>query len=303
MARSNLQGQGALRISIRAVVILIGVCGFEAHAQQTPPTNGDQTQTAPSQAGAAGLQTESHPLDDVLLEETDDDVEPTALFSRVSFEYDHGSFSGGKSNNRERIKGEQVFGAIPRLAFGYEIPIIRGFGFNLAGGASLPSGRGLGDIKLNVSGVLGENAWFKHAAKVEVTFPSAPDSVKGAGQLVIKMAWAFTTPLGAKTVFNGILAYNKAATAREGYQGLNNLEPEAIVTHRFTNRVAGFLDYDTYWDFNVDEFGQTLKAGLLFALDEKARWSLSPYDQFPLNHFTSSTNLKNDVGIELSYRY
>jgi hypothetical protein len=186
---------------------------------------------------------------------------------------------------------------------GYEIPVIKGFGFNVDGGASSPSVRGLGDIQLSGSVVLGEKERFKHAAEVEVTFPSAPDSVKGAGQLVIKMAWGFTTPLGAKTVLDGIRAYNRAATTREGEQGVNTFEPEAIVTHEFKKRLSGFLDYDTYWDFNADEFGQTLKAGLLFALDKKARWGLSPYDQFPLSHFTSTTNLKNDVGIELSYRY
>jgi hypothetical protein len=303
MARPNLQLEGTLRISSHAVVILVGLFGFSVQAQQTPPTKGGQAQTSSLQAATAGLQTESPPLDDVLLEETDDDVEPADLFSRVSFEYDHGSFSGGKSNNRERIKGEQAFGPKGRLAFGYEIPIIKGFGFDLDGGASSPSGRGLGDIKLSMSGVLSANERFKQAAKVEVTFPSAPDNIKGAGQLVIKMAWGFSTPLGAKTAFNGVLAYNKAATTQEGAQGVNTFEPEAIVTHEFKKRLAGFLDYDTYWDFNADEFGQTLKAGLLFALDEKARWGLSPYDQFPLNHFTSTTNLKNDVGIELSYRY
>jgi hypothetical protein len=81
----------------------------------------------------------------------------------------------------------------------------------------------------------------------------------------------------------------RPASARSGEQG--------------EKRFSGFLDYDTYWDFNADEFGQTLKAGLLFALDEKAPWGLSPSDQFPLNLFTSTTNLKNDVGIELTFRY
>ena len=254
-------------------------------------------------SGVGWTSDESRPLDDVLLEETDDDDEPADLFSRVSFEYDHGSFSGGKSNNRERIKGEQAFGPKARLALGYEIPIIRGFGFDLDGGASSPSGRGLGDIKLSMSGVLSANERFRQAAKVEVTFPSAPDSIKGAGQLVVKMAWGFSTPLGAKTVLDGVLAYNKAATTREGEQGVNNFEPEAILTHKFAKRLAGYLDYDTYYDFNADDFGQTLKAGLQFALDEKERWGLSPYAQFPLNHFTSETNLKSDIGIELSYRY
>jgi len=38
------------------------------------------------------------------------------------------------------------------------------------------------------------------------------------------------------------------------------------------------------YDFACDEFGQTLKAGLQISLDERARWGLSPYVQFPLDH-------------------
>jgi hypothetical protein len=197
MVRPHLQGQGALQISTHAIVVLISLFGFGVQAQQTPSAKNGQTQTTPSQAAAA-VQTQSHPLDDVLLEETDDDDEPADLFSRVSFEYDHGSFSGGESNNRERIKGEQAFGPKGRLAVGYEIPVIKGFGYDLDGGASSPSGRGVGDIKLSMSGVLSANERFKQAAWVEVTFPSAPDSIKGAGQLVFKMAWGFYYAAGRK---------------------------------------------------------------------------------------------------------
>jgi hypothetical protein len=302
MARPNLQDQGPLWILIRAVVILIGLCGFEAYAQQTPPAKTDQAQTAPSQA-ATMLQTQPPTLDDVLLQETDADDIPTDLFSFVSIEYDHGSFTGGKSNNRERIKGEQDFGPNHRFGFGYEIPVIKGFGFNVDGGSSLPSGRGVGDIKLNTTAVLGETSRFNHAAKVEITFPSAPDTVKGAGQLVLKMAWSFSTPLGEKTTLNGIFAYNKAVKAPEGTSGLNNFEPEAVLVRQITGWMAAFLDYDTYQDFVTEEFGQTLKGGLTFRLDRAGRWSLSPYAQFPLNHFTSMTNIKSDYGIELIRRY
>jgi hypothetical protein len=58
-----------------------------------------------------------------------------------------------------------------------------------------------------------------------------------------------------------------------------------------------------YEDFNAVDFGQTLKAGLVFALNKSPRWSVSPSVQFPVNPFTSSTNLKSDVGFELAFRY
>lgn len=270
--------------------MLLGLSVLEAQAQQTPPAQGKQN-------------TQSSPLDNVLIQETDEDNIPTALFSFVSLDYDHGSFTGGKSNNRERIKGEQDFGPNHRLGFGYEIPIIKGFGFNVNGGSSLPSGRGVGDVKLNITAILDESGRFKQAAKFEVTLPSAPDPVKGIGQTALKMAWSFSTALGEKTTLNGIFAYNKAVSAPEGTEGLNNFEPEAVLVRQITRWMAAYLDYDTYQDFVAEEFAQTLKGGLTFGLDRAGRWSLSPYAQFPLNHFTSMTNIKSDYGIEFSRRY
>jgi hypothetical protein len=257
---------------------------------------------APHASSTTRLQTSSSPLDNILIEETDEDDVPTDVFSSVSFEYDHGSFSGAVRNDRYRIKGEQAFGPNHRLAIGYELPFIDGYGVDLGDGTPEPSGQGLGDVKVSLSGVLGETARFKHAAKVEFTFPSAPNNVVGSGQTVIRMEWGLSTPLQSKTTLDGTLAYNKALTTNNG-PGENSFEPEIVLAHEFANRLAGYLDYDTYEDFNAEAFGQTLKAGLTFALDEQKRWGLSPYAQFPLNHFTSSTNLKSDAGVELSFRH
>jgi len=58
-----------------------------------------------------------------------------------------------------------------------------------------------------------------------------------------------------------------------------------------------------YQDFNADSFGQTLKGGFTIQLDRKGRWIGPPYAQFPLNHFTSSTNIKSDVEFDLTFRY
>ena len=66
-----------------------------------------------------------------------------------------------------------------------------------------------------------------------------------------------STPVSPRTVVSGILAYNKGLTARSGQQGFNTIEPEAVLAHEFTKRVAGFLDWDGYQDFNADQFGQT----------------------------------------------
>jgi len=68
-------------------------------------------------------------------------------------------------------------------------------------------------------------------------------------------------------------------------------------------RAAGYLDWDTYYDFNASEYAQALKVGLEFQLDHKEKWGLSPYFQFPLNHLFRITEIKNSVGIDLSYNF
>lgn len=298
MVRPDLQGRGSVWLSAHVGVIVFSLLGFEACAQQTPPVQSAPTQTAPSQSPVAAPQTQHRPLDDYLIQETDEDDVPTDLFSRVSFEYDHASFSGGADNDRYRIKGTQAFGPKHRLGFAYEIPIV-----DAHRTGEVQSASGLGDIKLITTAVLGDTGKFKNAVAAEFTFPSASNDVSGLGQTIIKAVWSFSTPLGANTALSGILGYNKAVDTNKGQQGINTFEPQTVLVHKFSGRVAGYLDYDTYEDFNVDKFGQTLKGGLTFGLDSRLRWSLSPYAQFPLNHFTSSTNIKSDVGIELSWRY
>ena len=289
MVRQNLQGFGNIWLSACTGVIVFCLSGFHARAQQ-PPAQNTQT-TAP-------LQTQHHPLNDILLQETDEDEVPTSLFSRVSFEYDRANFSGGANNDRYRIKGQQAFGPKHRLGFGYEIPFVDA---HRTGGVQSESG--LGDIKLIASAVLGDTPRLKNAAAAEFTFPSASNDVSGIGQTIIRAVWSLSTPLGNTSALTGVLGYNKAVATNKGQQGIHSFEPEAVLAHKFSGRVSGYLDYDAYQDFSANQFGQLLKGGLTIGLDPKLRWSLSPYVQFALNHFTSSTNLKNDIGVELSWRY
>jgi len=56
-----------------------------------------------------------------------------------------------------------------------------------------------------------------------------------------------------------------------GLPGTNNLEPELILAEAFAKRAAGYLDWDTYYDFNASEYAQTLKVGLEFELAHKEK--------------------------------
>lgn len=107
--------------------------------------------------------------------------------------------------------------------------------------------------------------------------------------------------LTPRTLLSGELGYNKAVHTSHGLPGINNIEPELILTQAIARRAGAYLDCDTYYDFNAGDYAQTLKVGLEFELDRKERWGLSPYFQFPLNHFTRMTDIANSAGVELGY--
>ena len=255
-----------------------------------------------AQQGGAGApapqQQAAKPLDDPLLLATDDEEIPQDLFSRVVVQYDHLIFSSGADGDRVRLSGQQTFGPRNRVGIVYEVPY-----FNIHGGVNVPNGYGLGDIKLEANYLLGKTDRFSNAVRAEFTFPSGSNNVVSVRQNIVKMAYGFSTPLASRTVLTGIFAYTKGMTAPPGRQGFNNIEAEGILTQKATKRLAAFLDWDLYHDFNADSLGQTIKTGLSLQLDSKGRWIGSPYAQFPLNHFTSSTNLKSDLGVDLTWRY
>jgi hypothetical protein len=280
----------------QVALLLFGWAVAPAHAQSN--AGGAPAQSQAASAQATPQQQAEKPLDDPLLLATDDEEIPQDLFSRVVLQYDHLMFSNGAAGDRVRLSGQQTFGARNRLGIVYELPY-----FNIHGGVHAANGDGLGDIKLEANYLLGKTDRFSNAVRAEFTFPSGSNNVVSLGQNIVKMAYGFSIPLTSSTVFTGVLAYNKGMTARPGQQGFNTLEPDAILMHRFSKRVAAFLDWDSYYDFNADNYGQTLKTGMTIQLDRKGRWIGSPYTQFPLNHFTSSTNLKNDTGFDLTWRY
>jgi hypothetical protein len=288
MERPSLQGKYCSRIRFPVALILLMLPGLALRAQQSTPANSNH----------AAAHTRATALDDPLLQETDDAEVPTDLFSRVTLQYDHLMFASGGDGDRFRVSGQQTFGARHRLGITYELVPY----FKIHGGSGA-NGDGLGDSKPGINFLLGKGKYFSHALRAEFTLPSASNSVVGLGQNIVKFADGASTPLSSRTVLNIIVAYNKGMTARPGQKGFNNLEPEVILAQEFNKSVAGFLDYDAYYDFNVDKLGQTLKGGLTIHLDRKGRWIGSPYAQFALNHFTSSTNLKSDLGFDLTFRY
>jgi len=273
---------------------------------QEPPASDPQAQQPPKPpvgANPSGAQTTTpanpspgDALDNPVLKQADEEDIVTYIQSHVTLKYNHDEFDGGASGNRERVEWFQSFGPSKRFAAGIELPFVQFHGSN-----GEPSGSGLGDIELKFRGMLGKWEKFEHAAGFEITVPSASNDQASENETLIKLVWGFSAQVTPHTLLSADLGYNKAVQTSHGLAGTNNLEPEIILAQAFAKRVAGYLDWDTYYDFNAREYAQALKVGLEFQLDHKEKWGLSPYFQFPLNHFTRVTEIKNSVGIELSY--
>jgi len=290
------------------VLLFLAAFLHGAHAQDPPRRYGAAEQAsaqqpasaAPAPTHAAVLATPSsdNALDNATLEQADEEHNVTYMQSRITFKYNHDAYHGGGSGDGFEVNWLQSFGRSSRIAAEIEIPFMH---FN--GGTGEQSGNGIGDIKLEFRAMLGKGEKFEHAASFELTVPSASNDLVGEGETVITLLWGFSASLTPHTLLSGELGYNKAIHTTREHPGINNIEPELILTQAIAKRAGAYLDWDTYYDFNAGEYAQTSKVGLEFELDRKERWGLSPYFQFPLNHFTRMTDIANSAGVELGYYF
>jgi hypothetical protein len=298
---------------VQALVITLYVASF---VTASPPTAraqdaqaigpGGQQRTQPSAPATPTVAKTSAPatrstddaLENPVLEQADEGDNITYMQSRVAFKYNHDEYNGGASGDRVRVDWLQSLGSSQRFAAGIEIPVVH---FN--GDDGEPSGNGLGDIKLQFRGMLGKGEKFENAVGFEITLPSASNDQVCENEAAIRVVWGFSAQVASQTLLSGELGYNKAVQSSHGPLGTNSIEPELILSQAFAKRAGGYLDWDTYYDFSASACAQTLKAGVEFELDHSEKWGLSPYFQFPLNHFTRITEFKNSVGVELSYNF
>ena len=152
-------------------------------------------------------------------------------------------------------------------------------------------------------GMLGKGEKFENAAGIEITLPSASNEELGEEQTVLRFVWGFSGQLSSHTLLSGEVGYNKAVENQHETPGINSIEPELILSQVFAKRFGGYLDWDNYYEFDIDRYVTTLQVGLEFALDHHEKWSFSPYVLFPLNHSSRIIETKNAVGFGLIYVY
>jgi len=197
------------RVLVLYVFLSLVVVPYRARAQE-PPTGDTLGQPASPQpstgSSSSGGQLNATPrnetaLDNPVLVQADEERNITYMRSRVTFQYGHEAYDGGSSGDRVLVDWLQAFGPSGRIAAGIEFPFVH---YN-AGNAE-PSSNGLGDIKLQVRGMIGRGEKFEHAAGLEITVPSASHEPIGEGETVLKVVWGFSMQLTPHTLLSGELA-------------------------------------------------------------------------------------------------
>jgi hypothetical protein len=287
----------------RAAGLLFLSLGLASYGQGLPVNSTD----FPPQSGSSGSQnqpnaktTTQDALENPVLEEADEDRNITYMDSTVAFEYRREEMEGGSSWDNFELEWQQAFGHSRRLAIDIELPFI-----HASAGDDEPSAGGTGDMKLGFKGILGKGEKFEHAAGVEVTLPSASRNAIGDGETVLRFAWGCSAQLTEHTLLNAEVGYNKPVQNQRSTNapGTNSIEPELILAQGFAKHLAGFLDWDSYYDFSASDYVPTMRAGLEVAFDRKEKWTLSPYVTFPLNHAARIFEIKSAAGFVLAYRY
>lgn len=216
----------------------------------------------------------------------------------MAFKYRYDALDGGMVDGNEiRLRWQQAIGKSKRMAASIELP------FAHISEPENQSAGGLGDIKLEFRGMLSKGEKFEQAAGVELTLPSASSDALGEGQTVLRLVWGCSGQLTPHTVLTGEFAYNKAVANSHAGPGVNSIEPELILSQIFAKRVGGYLNWDNYYEFNVDKYINTMKVALEIALDKKDKWGFAPYAVFPLSHASSLLETKLGVGFDLTYAF
>jgi hypothetical protein len=231
-----------------------------------------------------------------VLDRADDEKKETYIESYVSLRYRHDQFLEGLNGDELRIYWQQSFGPSGRLAAGIELPLtdVRGDDSNAAG---------LGDIYLDFRGLISKGERFEQAASIEVLAPAASHQLLDDGQTVLGFLWGFSAKIAERTKLDGVARYRKAMSSRFGTPEVNNVGGEFILTQAFTQRFAGFLDSENYYEFSVHGYVNTLKIGAEVLLDRQKKWSLSPYVLLPFTQAARHLETDGAAGLDLMFKY
>lgn len=274
-----------------SLLLLILAFAVPATAQTSSPQ--PSPQAGPAQTGADA----EDPLDNPVLLEADADRSITYLKSRVALEYTWTQFYDNSYSNKLKIKGQQAFGHKHRWGIAYELP------FAVYTATNQANYTGVGDLAITGGGIISKSEHFTQGAAVKFTFQTASNNKVGGFSTDYKLYYGFAVPVGHKMLLTTTLAYIDSISVRYDAYRNQRFEPEFVLSRVLGKGAAIYLDWDTYYQFTLDDFGQTLKTGLSFDLNSRNKWNLSPYVEFPLNNFTTRTNEKRAFGFALTYYY
>jgi hypothetical protein len=255
---------------------LAGVTSSAAQAGQTGSATG------PASGAVA--------TDTTLIQEEVGDRDITYLRTRAVFRYDYKEQDGPTEKNRFRLKLVYGFGANQRFGVAVNLPVVW---------MQTPAGSVFGSGDTDVTGevVVYQTKQVRIGFIGEMTVPTSSEKALGGGNTNLKGSWGITSVLSKWLEFNGSFSY-KQSVSTSFSAPVKQFEPDVALNMRVL-KTTWYVESDSYYDFNPEQFAPMIKTGLSRAWGETKNWTTSAYIEWPLNSYARATQHRLDVGLDV----
>lgn len=285
---------GRRNLDIVAVCALLWCAGACVSQAQDGALAGETSSTAEAgQTGSAtGQASSALATSTKLIQEEVGDRDITYLRTRAVFRYDYQEQNGPTETNRFRLKLVYGFGANQRFGVAVNVPVVW---------MQTPTGTVFGSGDTDVTGgvVVYQTKQVRTGFLGEVTVPTSSENALGGGNTNLKGSWGITYVLSNRFEFYGSFSYKQSVSTSRGAP-VKQFEPDVALNMRVL-KTTWYVESDSYYDFNPEQFAPMIKTGLARAWGETKSWTTTAYIEWPLDAYARATQHHLNVGLDVTW--
>ena len=281
-------------LDFAVVCALLWYAGARVSQAQESPSAAETTSAAQTgQSGnATGQASGAITTGTDLIQEEVGDRDITYLRTRAVFRYDYLEQDGPTETNRFRLKLVYGFGANQRFGVAVNVPVVW---------VQTPTRTVFGSGDTDVTGgvVVYQTKDVRTGFIGEVTVPTSSENPLGGGNTILKGSWGITYVQSKRFEFYGSFSYKQSVSTSRGAP-VKQFEPDVALNMRVL-KTTWYVESDSYYDFNPEQFAPMIKTGLARAWGETKSWTTSAYIEWPLNAYARATQHHLDVGLDVTW--
>ena len=246
-----------------------------------------QTSKGTGQTGPTSV-----PVDTQLVQEEVGDRDVTYLRTRAVFRYDYKEQDGPTETNRLRLKLVYGFGGNQRFGVAVNVPVVW---------KQTPTETVFGSSDTDVTGgvVVYQTEKVRTGFIGELTVPTSSENALGGGSTNLKGSWGITYVLTGRFELYGAFSYKQSVSTSRGTP-VKQFEPDVALNMRVL-KTTWYVESDSYYDFDPEQFAPMIKMGLARAWGEKKSWTTSAYIEWPLDGYARATQHHFNVGLDVTW--